>query len=237
MKSFLLFFLATSLSIACIPGDYGWDCVDAEGSKETRQIDVSDFSGLSASGSHKVNVVRGSSNALSVEGHGNHLDLLDVKVKNGTLQLGFEKCIKDSDITFTVTTPELEKVVNSGSGMVFSDDRFSANSMKVTNSGSGRVNLRVDAQDLRVSNSGSGRIHLEGSGNSMTINNSGSGRIDMADYRARTAKVSFSGSGRGEIAVSDEITGAVSGSGKIRHRGNARTNVSISGSGGLERIN
>ena len=237
MKNLLFLLFAVSFSVACLPGNYGWNCVEPQGRVESRNIDVRSFTGVSASGSHKVQLVRGSQNALVVEGHPNHLDLLDVEVKNGTLQLGFDKCLEDAQITFTITTPRLDALSNSGSGMVWSDDRFRSDRLKISNSGSGRVNLRVDADELRVDNSGSGRVELAGSGDRLTINNSGSGRIHLGDYHVRTARMAFSGSGRGEISVSEEISGAVSGSGGLLHHGNARTNVAVSGSGGLERSN
>jgi hypothetical protein len=117
----------------------------------------------------------------------------------------------------TVTTPgELSEVANSGSGGIRTDDVFQGTSMRVRNSGSGRIEmgLRADQPDLSMS---------------------GSGNIEVKERAKQLeCKVSRSGSIRGdELAVDEHSEIHVSGSGSCTITTNGVIDGRIFGSGGI----
>lgn len=105
-------------------------------------------------------------------------------------------------------------------------------------SGSGKVDMAMTIQqkaDLSVS--GSGEIKAKGSASDVEAGISGSGKILAADLQTNRCEVKISGSGDVEISVKEELDANISGSGKVRYKGDpAKVNSNASGSGKVSKM-
>ena len=125
----------------------------------------------------------------------------------------------------------------SGSGKVIGEGTFDTGDLDLGVSGSGDLELDVEADNIDTGISGSGDIELTGSAKEHAVSISGSGRLDAEDLEAETYRIRISGSGSCRINVSEEIDSRVSGSGSIYYKGSPnKVNNHSSGSGKLRKI-
>ena len=204
--------------------------------KETR--DVATFTEVSFGISGNLYIKQGSKQSLVLEG--DDLDEVETDVSGGKLRIrnrsnNWRMGNKRRDVYITIT--KLEGLNLSGSGKVIGEGTFDTGDLDLGVSGSGDLELDVEADNIDTGISGSGDIELTGSAKEHAVSISGSGRLDAEDLEAETYRIRISGSGSCRINVSEEIDSRVSGSGSIYYKGSPnKVNNHSSGSGKLRKI-
>jgi hypothetical protein len=234
LLSFLLFFLAIT--------GYPQHTIHGDGTDITQNRSIPAFQKLHNSIFAEVIVQIGDKYEVKVEGESNVVEALVTEVKDGELDIHFPwmKNVQTTrKLTVWVTTPgNLTEVSNSGSGGIRTDDKFKTSTMSLHNSGSGGIEIALDADQLDMGMSGSGHILVKGQAKQLQCSISGSGSVRGPDLAiTERAEVHVSGSGSCTITANGALDGHISGSGGINYLGNpSEVNVSHSGSGRARRI-
>ena len=181
---------------------------------------VESFTKLSFRVPGKLYLRQGSPQKVELEGSRDILKEVETEVSGGRLVIGKENRWMNwgwgnDKITAYVTVPDLDAISVSGSGDLIGEGKWTASDMRLSVSGSGSLNLEVDASgNLEADVSGSGDVDLKGSCSNFDSDVSGSGKVMLA------------------LTIRDQADFGVSGSGKIQATGSAKTvKTSISGSG------
>lgn len=188
----------------------------------TKQIKVSDFDQIAVSGSLDVSYTQQSGKPkVEIYTSDNIVDLLDIYVKNGKLNLGFKKNVKVSynKLEIRVTSEDLNAVNVAGSG-----------DFKFTNG------LKTDQLKMNVAGSGDITASNIQCSQEFTANVAGSGDIECKQLKAADMDISVAGSGdlKIENALVTSANASVAGSGTVKISGNAdKANYSVAGSGDL----
>lgn len=188
----------------------------------TKQIKVSDFDQIAVSGSLDVSYTQQSGKPkVEIYTSDNIVDLLDIYVKNGKLNLGFKKNVKVSynKLEIRVTSEDLNTVNVAGSG-----------DFKFTNG------LKTDQLKMNVAGSGDITASNIQCSQGFTANVAGSGDIECKQLKAADMDISVAGSGdlKIENALVTSANASVAGSGTVKISGNAdKANYSVAGSGDL----
>lgn len=188
----------------------------------TKQIKVSDFDQIAVSGSLDVSYTQQSGKPkVEIYTSDNIVDLLDIYVKNGKLNLGFKKNVKVSynKLEIRVTSEDLNAVNVAGSG-----------DFKFTNG------LKTDQLKMNVAGSGDITASNIQCSQGFTANVAGSGDIECKQLKAADMDISVAGSGdlKIENALVTSVNASVAGSGTVKISGNAdKANYSVAGSGDL----
>lgn len=188
----------------------------------TKQIKVSDFDQIAVSGSLDVTYTQQSGKPkVEIYTSDNIVDLLDIYVKNGKLNLGFKKNVKVSynKLEIRVTSEDLNAVNVAGSG-----------DFKFTNG------LKTDQLKMNVAGSGDITASNIQCSQEFTANVAGSGDIECKQLKATDMDISVAGSGdlKIENAQVTSANASVAGSGTVKISGNAdKANYSVAGSGDL----
>ena len=188
----------------------------------TKQIKVSDFNQIAVSGSLDVTYTQQSGKPkVEIYTSDNIVDLLDIYVKNGKLNLGFKKNVKVSynKLEIRVTSEDLNAVNVAGSG-----------DFKFTNG------LKTDQLKMNVAGSGDITASNIQCSQEFTANVAGSGDIECKQLKAADMDISVAGSGdlKIENALVTSANASVAGSGTVKISGNAdKANYSVAGSGDL----
>lgn len=188
----------------------------------TKQIKVSDFDQIAVSGSLDVTYTQQSGKPkVEIYTSDNIVDLLDIYVKNGKLNLGFKKNVKVSynKLEIRVTSEDLNTVNVAGSG-----------DFKFTNG------LKTDQLKMNVAGSGDITASNIQCSQEFTANVAGSGDIECKQLKAADMDISVAGSGdlKIENALVTSVNASVAGSGTVKISGNAdKANYSVAGSGDL----
>lgn len=188
----------------------------------TKQIKVSDFDQIAVSGSLDVTYTQQSGKPkVEIYTSDNIVDLLDIYVKNGKLNLGFKKNVKVSynKLEIRVTSEDLNAVNVAGSG-----------DFKFTNG------LKTDQLKMNVAGSGDITASNIQCSQGFTANVAGSGDIECKQLKAADMDISVAGSGdlKIENALVTSANASVAGSGTVKISGSAdKANYSVAGSGDL----
>ena len=188
----------------------------------TKQIKVSDFNQIAVSGSLDVTYTQQSGKPkVEIYTSDNIVDLLDIYVKNGKLNLGFKKNVKVfyNKLEIRVTSEDLNAVNVAGSG-----------DFKFTNG------LKTDQLKMNVAGSGDITASNIQCSQEFTANVAGSGDIECKQLKAADMDISVAGSGdlKIENALVTSANASVAGSGTVKISGNAdKANYSVAGSGDL----
>ena len=188
----------------------------------TKQIKVSDFDQIAVSGSLDVTYTQQSGKPkVEIYTSDNIVDLLDIYVKNGKLNLGFKKNVKVSynKLEIRVTSEDLNAVNVAGSGDFKFTNGLKTDQLKMNVAGSG---------DITASNKQCSQV--------FTANVAGSGDIECKQLKAADMDISVAGSGdlKIENALVTSANASVAGSGTVKISGNAdKANYSVAGSGDL----
>lgn len=188
----------------------------------TKQIKVSDFDQIAVSGSLDVSYTQQSGKPkVEIYTSDNIVDLLDIYVKNGKLNLGFKKNVKVSynKLEIRVTSEDLNAVNVAGSGDFKFTNGLKTDQLKMNVAGSG---------DITASNIQCSQV--------FTANVAGSGDIECKQLKAADMDISVAGSGdlKIENAQVTSANASVAGSGTVKISGSAdKANYSVAGSGDL----
>lgn len=207
--------------------------INGEGDLVKKEIQIEQFSGVSLGFSGDIILTQGNTQKVVVEGQQNIIDNIKRVVKDGTWKVNYEKNVgKAKPVTVYITIPTLDYAAVSGSGNLTSDGHFrNLGNLKVRISGSGDIELGVDARDVSSSISGSGGIRLEGAADSNEVHISGSGDIYASSFSVNDCSISISGSGNCKVKVERNLDVRISGSGDVSYSGDCNIKSRISGSG------
>jgi hypothetical protein len=219
----------------------------------TEVREVASFHSVDLQTVGSISLRQGRNQSLQVRAEREVLEQLKTEVRDGTLIIWSRWNIRKSDALEIIIEMESVKALSvSGSGKIKGENRIVTENLDLRISGSGDMNLMLEADSVDVKISGSGDMSLElesttsnvrisGSGDvvlsgtteSLGTRISGSGSLSAFGLESRNASVRISGSGNCSVHVLDKLDVHVSGSGNVDYRGRPLVNLSGSGSGSV----
>lgn len=235
-------FAITSTSSSCfiVPGDDEdiFGCVRGSGGTVHETLNIADFQSVALKIHADVYITQGNTFHVEVDGQPNIIDRLERDVHNGNWEIEFDDCVYSHvKLKVYITMPVIESLVNTSSGNIFGENEFQIDDLNLTSTGSGDIDLAVDADDLDVTITGSGDIILEGSCDDIDLTITGSGDYLGFNLETQSANVTLSGSGDAEIRVVNLLDVRITGSGDVLYKGNPTVNSTITGSGRVKNAN
>ncbi len=204
--------------------------------------DLPTFTSIALRTSAEVYLKQGAVQSVVLEGSEKAKKEVQTSVKNGKLTIKTESnewgwSNSSGKLKIYITVKDLEALSVSGSGSIIGSDKFTTDDLKLSVSGSGDIEMDVDADDMEIRISGSGNVQLKGKSKNNSVSISGSGDLEAKGLEADKYQVSISGSGECSIHVNSEINSRVSGSGSVYYKGSpSKINSKTSGSGKVKKI-
>ncbi len=214
-----------------------------EGPIVTQELTIDDFNGISTFGDDQVFITYGEIQKVTVIGHANIIERLGRDVKEGIWEMELENgSYKNSQLTFNIQMPLLNKVELSGSGYVEIADFTSYKNVEVNLYGSGNItfNGNVGCENLGIDIEGSGTVYALGKFKNLVnldIDIDGSGVYDGFKNTSVMCKINIIGSSTCYVAVEELLDVKILGAGIINYKGNPTIQTNISGSGKLNDYN
>ena len=212
-------------------GNWGSKKVVASNNYVTKDIKVDNFKKLSVAGSPDVIFTQKSGRPeVEVYTSDNIVDLLDIKVKDNTLYIGFKKDVNVSykKLEVRVSAETLNGISVAGSGDIFLKNGLQINDdLTINVAGSGDIKgSTIKCNDMKVSVAGSGDIKSD----NITCNN-------LNSVTAIDTNASIAGSGSATISGTTQTASySVAGSGDLFTESYEakRVNASVAGSGSIK---
>ena len=246
MKRFtiiLIAMLVCPLSIFSQVISFGTKTVKANDVYVTKQIKIDNFDCLEVAGSMDVVYTQSTGKpGLEIYTSENIINLLDIKVANGTLKIKFKKGynIKYNKLIIRASSETLHAINLAGSGSIDLSKGLKSSRLHVELAGSGDIiGKKIFCQDdLNISIAGSGEVELQQLAcNDLYLNVAGSGDMTLKDVDANITKAEVAGSGCINLfGKSNEAMFEIAGSGDIMASDLVakKVKVSIAGSGDAE---
>ncbi len=229
----MLLSLGLSSCIIEVNDDNG-GCVRAEGPVSSEILDLGRIDGIDLAIPATVFISQGEDQEVEIEAQDDVINQIKTTVRGGIWTIEFDRCVRnESSIRIYLTVKELTSVKISGSGEIVSQGSLIVDDLDVGISGSGDIDLSLEADDIDAKVSGSGSMRFDGTADALDISISGSGDFQCFNLETRKATVKISGSGDAEMWVTQELDVNIAGSGDVFYKGNPSLNVSVSGSGGV----
>ncbi|NND08910.1 MAG: DUF2807 domain-containing protein [Saprospiraceae bacterium] len=214
--------------------DDAFDCERGNGNDITETFSVRDFTGVRLTMDANVFITQGEVQDVTITAQANIIDELQLRVRNDVLIIDTDRCIRDfNEVDIFITIPEIRELSLSGSGKIIGENTFLVEDIELNLTGSGDIDLGLEAEYIRGAISGSGEVTLEGKGRSLDYRISGSGDLSAFDLFVRQADLTISGSGDMEVFVEEFLDVRISGSGDVMYKGNPEIDSRVSGSGNV----
>ena len=236
----LLVFITLSFSGCFIDFDddnFG-NCERGRGQVITETLFIDPFDGFDLQIPAKVYLTQGPNFEVTVEGYANLIDELDLRVRNGFWEIEFDRCVNNLDeFNIFITIPDIRELKVSGSGDIFGENVFFVDDINLDITGSGNMDLALEADDIDARITGSGEMKLEGVCDDLDVRISGSGDLHAFALDAEDVDVDITGSGDAEVFAEISLTVRISGSGDVFYKGQPSIESDIFGSGRIRDAN
>ena len=212
--------------------------VSAAALARTEERDVPEFDAVQIASGIRATVEIGPRRPVRVEADDDVLPLLEIRVVDGALRVGFkpETNLRGNHGTVSVSiqTPQLHSVGASG-GSVVRATMSRGEESALQASGGGELHIRgVDANHLDVQGSGGSVVEIQGRAATLDLELSGGARLLGRNLSLKDVTVQASGGSVGELRADGRIRGSLSGGSGLHVRGGAKAKVAASGGSSVE---
>jgi len=203
----------------------------------TEDRDVPDFNAVNVASGIRANVEIGSRKRVRIEADDDILQLVETRVEDGALNIGFKphrSWSGERRVSVTIQTPQLRAIGASG-GSIVRATFTRADQSAIEASGGSQVRASgVDARQLSLQGSGGSVLDVQGRADSLGLQMSGGTQLHGRDLSVKDVDVQASGGSEAELRASGNLRGSLSGGSEVHVRGGARTRVSTSGGSSVE---
>ena len=202
-----------------------------------RDFPSSGFDKVDLAAAARVDVHTGDRFAVHASGDPNWLDLLNIRVVQGTLVIGWARdhinMSGHDPVHIQVTMPRISGTTLSGAGTI-RIDRADGPDFTATLRGAGTIELpALHANQARFEMGGAGKITAAGSAGSVDAHVRGFGAIELAGLAARAGRFDMSGTGSIKARVDGPADVTMNGVGSVDVVGGARCTVHKHGLGSV----
>jgi hypothetical protein len=194
--------------------------------------DVPAFDSIHVASGIRATVTIGQRKPLHVEADDEVLPLVETRVEDGTLHIGFKphsQVNTTGDVVVTAQTPELHSVAGSG-GAIVNASLTKTNETALAASGGSEIQARgVDARKLVVEASGGALLRVAGRADEVRLMLSGGSHFESPQLEVRDVQVNGAGGAIVELRATGQVRGNLSGGSEMHVRGGARASVHTSG--------
>lgn len=175
-------------------------------------------------------------NVVRTNGDANLHQLIQLSVQDSVLTIkrkpGFQILNQTVPLKVSLATRDLTEItMNGDNGNISNLGAIEGQSLKLTNTGNGSMNLSVKTEYLYLNTENNAAITVEGNANTVKINSKSSGDINAQELSNFFTEVSSEGSGNIYTNTVNGIDGTLTGSGNLYYRITKTVNVEEKGEG------
>jgi hypothetical protein len=227
MKRFLFTSLAGLLLTSLLHAqDKKQETIEGNGKHITKDITVSSFDALKASGVYELKLSQGNNETVKIEADENLQEYFNVRNEGSKLVIDMDK-LKNKNLKHAgkmivyVTFKKLKTLDLSTVGNVVSEESLSFDNLDLSNHSVGNVDLNLNASKIDIKNTGVGNVKLKGKATDAIVRNSGVGSMEAGNFVVQTMNIENTGVGSAEVNAEKDLKVKDSFLGKVRNKGNA----------------
>lgn len=201
--------------------------------QETETRNIGSFTGVKAAEGVSVYLKKGDKESVRVEVTGIKISNVLTEISGPYLKVHMKDGnYRNANAKVYVTYVQVDKLSASSAGSIYTDSPIKTNSMEISASSAGTIEVAVEAGMVEVNASSAGDVELKGKARILRVDASSAGEVDTYDMVTENVHVEASSAGSAKISVTKSLEARASSGGSIRYRGNPDKQVTDSGSGG-----
>ena len=217
---------STLLLTSVVAQDEKRSTVEGNGNMVTKDIAVSSFEILKASGIYELRLSQGDKESVKIEADENLHQYFNVKNEGNSLVIDMDKLKKvnlktKSKMKVYVTFKKLKEMELKTVGNVASDENLSFENLSFKNRSVGNVDIDLTVNKLELSNTSVGNITLDGKAQDVNVINTGVGTLHAGNFVVQTMNIENSGVGNAEVNAQKNLKVKDSFLGKVENKGAA----------------
>lgn len=203
------------------------ETIEGNGKVVTKEVPVSSFDALKASGIYELKLSQGDRETVKIEADENLQDLFEVRNEGSKLIIDMKKLehknLKSKDkMKVYVTFKKLKEMELSTVGNVVSEEQLSFDDLNMENKSVGNVELKLTANKIDLKNKSVGNVKLSGKAQDAVFKNSGVGSLEAGNFIVQTINIENTGIGSAEVNAEKNLKVRDSFLGKVKNKGNAQ---------------
>jgi hypothetical protein len=221
-----------AVAVAAVVSTTGWsqkhnqETLEGNGKLVTREVPVSAFSELKASGVYELKLAQGNKESVKIEADENLQDLFQVKNEGNRLVINMKKLenknLKSKNkMRVYVTFKNLKQMDLQMVGNVGTDERLSFDNLAVNNQSVGNVALNLKVNKLDLDNQSVGNVTLSGEAQNAVLVHKSVGNLQASDFVVQTINIDNSGIGSAQVNATKELKVKDNMMGKVKNKGAA----------------
>ena len=202
------------------------ETIEGNGKLVTKEVRVSAFESLKASGVYELKLSQGNSESVKIEADENLQQYFNVYNEGKQLVIDM-KGLKNKNLNLKskmkvyVTFKSLKEMDLSMVGNVLTDSPLNFSDLEINNSSVGHVDLNLSANTLSLKNNSVGQMKLAGKAQNAVVKHNGVGSLKAGDFVVQTMNIDNSGVGGAEVNAAKELKVSDNMLGKVKNKGSA----------------
>jgi hypothetical protein len=186
------------------------ETIEGNGHLVTRDVPVSSFDALKASGVYELKLSQGDKEAVRIEADENLQPYFNVHNEGNTLVIDM-KGLKNlnmknkSKLRVYVSFKKLQSLDLSTVGSVNAEKELSFSDLQIKNASVGKVDLALSANTLKFDNTSVGEVKLAGKAQNAVFTNHGVGNLDAGSFVVQTMNIENNGVGGATVNAEKEL--------------------------------
>jgi len=202
------------------------ETIEGNGKKVTRDVTVSSFDVLQASGVYELKLSQGSKESVKIEADENLQEYFDVHNDGSKLVIDMDKLknknLKNSGkMKVYVTFKNLKELDIKTVGSVSSQEQLSFDDLDLNTKNVGDVDLRLTAKKLDLDIKSVGDVKLTGKANEAVVKSKGVGSFKAGNFVVQTMDIDNRGVGSAEVNAEKDLKVKDTFLGKVTNKGSA----------------
>lgn len=226
MRKVFLFSLASLFVLAVAAQKKQSETIEGNGKSVTREVPVSSFDALKASGIYELKLSQGDKESVRIVADENLQEYFTVKNEGSKLVIDMEKMknknLKNKNsMKVYVTFKKLKEMELKMVGNVASEEQLSFGDLQLKNKSVGNVDLSMNVNNLELENKSVGNIKLSGKAQDAVVKNDGVGNLVAGNFIVQTMNIDHTGVGNAEVNAAKTLKVKDSFLGKVKNKGTA----------------
>jgi hypothetical protein len=200
--------------------------IEGNGKMVTRDVAVSSFDALKASGVYELKLSQGSKESVKIEADENLQEYFNVRNEGNKLVIDMDK-LKNKNLSIKgkmkvyVTFKKLKEMDLSTVGNVGSEEQLTFDDLQLKNKSVGNVDLKLTVNKLDLDNKSVGNVKLNGKAQDAVVKNNGVGSLQAGSFVVQTMNIENTGVGHAEVNAEKNLKVKDSFLGKVNNKGGA----------------
>lgn len=202
------------------------ETIEGNGKMVTRDVAVSSFDALKASGIYNLKLSQGTKESVKIEADENLQEYFNVRNEGNKLVIDMKKLehknmkTKNKLIVY-VTFKKINEMELSTIGNVGSEDQLSFDDLDLKNKSVGNVDLKMTVNKLELKNTSVGNVKLSGKADNAIVTNTGVGSLEAGSFIVQTMNIENTGVGSAKVNAEKDLKVKDSFLGKVENKGKA----------------